>query len=127
MYNNIIKFSLINIMTNVQLIEPGVKQWLNKTLQYYHKIHLQTQSIRFNLTMIVVFVIVFGGILIYKYKGKLTPEQMYQKNIEKQEYIVSKLQQLTVLKQSNDPNRITNLPLLEQYPEMSGMHRKLYT
>jgi hypothetical protein len=114
-------------MTNVQLIEPGVKQWLSKTLQYYHKIHLQTQSIRFNFTMVVVFVIVFGGILIYKYKGKLTPEQMYQKNIEKQEYIVSKLQQLTVLKQSNDPHRITNLPLLEQYPEMSGMHRKLYT
>jgi|AntAceMinimDraft_16_1070373.scaffolds.fasta_scaffold01105_6 hypothetical protein len=113
-------------MTNVQLIEPGVKQWLSKTLQYYHKIHLQTQSIRFNLTMIVVFVIVFGGILIYKYKGKLTPEQSYQKNIEKQEYIVSKLQQLSVLKQTIDPNRITNLPLLEQYPETSGMNRKLY-
>jgi len=39
-------------MPNVQLIEPGVKQWLNKTLQYYHKIHLQTQTV----------VLVFGGI-----------------------------------------------------------------
>jgi len=58
--------------------------------------------------------------------GKLTPEQSYQKNIEKQEYIVSKLQQLSVLKQTIDPNRITNLPLLEQYPETSGMNRKLY-
>lgn len=99
-------------MSNVQLIEPGVKHWLSKTLQYYHRIHIQTQFIRFNLTMIVVFVILFGGILIYKYKGKLTQEQIYQKNIEKQEYIVSKLQQLAVLKQTIDPNRITNLPLL---------------
>uniref|UniRef100_A0A6C0JUU5 Uncharacterized protein n=1 Tax=viral metagenome TaxID=1070528 RepID=A0A6C0JUU5_9ZZZZ len=113
-------------MTNVQLIEPGVKHLLSKTLQYYHKIHLQTQSIRFNLTMIVVFVIVFGGILIYKYKGKLTPEQIYQKHIEKQEYIVSKLEQLAVLKQTIDPNMITNLPLLDQSPETSRMNRKIY-
>lgn len=110
---NIIKFTLINIMTNVQLIEPGVKHFLSKTLQYYHNIHLQTQSLRFNLIMIVVFIIIFGGILMYKYKGKLTPEQIHQKNHEKQEYIVSKLQRLAVLKQTIDPNMITNLPLLD--------------
>ena len=113
-------------MTNVQLIEPGVKQWLNKTLQYYHKMHIQTQTIRFNLTMVVIFVLLFGGILIYKYKGKLTPEQIYQKNIEKQEYIVSKLQQLAILKQTVDPSRITNLPLLEQSSETYRTNRKLY-
>ena len=110
----------------VQLIEPCVKHWLNKHLQSYHKVHIHSQTIVFNFTMVIVFVLIFGGILIYKYKGKLTPEQIYKKNIEKQEYIVSKLQQLALLKETIDPNRITNLPVLDTLFEFPGTNRKKY-
>jgi hypothetical protein len=60
----------------------------------------------------MLFMIVLFSILYYRYKGKLTPGEVTVKNRKKQEYIVSKLQQLSAIKQNK--TMLTDLPLFNE-------------
>ena len=62
--------------------------------------------------MTAVFVLVIGGFLMYRYKGKLTPAEVELKNTKKKEYIISKLHQMAYLRktQGNANGMITALP-----------------
>ena len=94
------------------LIEPGVRYFLNGTLKECKKFKDNYISVIFNISMIILFIVVLGGWLLYRYKGKPTQVEMELKNRKKQEYIISKLQQLAFDKKKNNPNTsmITGLP-----------------
>lgn len=94
------------------LIEPGVRYFLNGTLKECRKFKDNYISVIFNISMIILFIVVLGGWLLYRYKGKPTQVEMELKNRKKQEYIISKLQQLAFDKKKNNPNTsmITGLP-----------------
>ena len=68
--------------------------------------------------MIVVFIVIVGGFLTYKYRGKPTPSELAIKNREKQEYIISKLQQLSDVRSKTNHDMITGLPLWNTQAEM---------
>ena len=93
------------------LIEPGVRYFLNGTLKECRKFKDNYISVLFNISMIILLVVVIGGWLLYRYKGKPTPVELELKERKKQEYIVSKLQQLMVEKKKNqNTTMITGLP-----------------
>ena len=94
------------------LIEPGVRYFLNGTLKECKKFKDNYISVIFNISMIILFIVVLGGWLLYRYKGKPTQAELELKNRKKQEYIISKLQQLAFDKKKNNPNTsmITGLP-----------------
>ena len=94
------------------LIEPGVKYFLNGTLKECRKFKDNYISVIFNISMILLLVALVGGFLMYRYKGKPTPAEIELKNRKKQEYIVSKLQQLAIEKKKNTVNTsmITGVP-----------------
>ena len=94
------------------LIEPGVRYFLNGTLKECKKFKDNYISVIFNISMILLLFIVIGGFLLYRYKGKPTQNEMELKERKKQEYIVSKLQQLAYERKKNTPNTtmITGLP-----------------
>jgi len=94
------------------LIEPGVRYFLNGMLKECRKFKDNYISVIFNISMILLLVAMIGGFLIYRYKGKPTPAEIELKNRQKQEYIVSKLQQLAYEKKKNAVNTslITGLP-----------------
>ena len=48
--------------------------------------------------------------LVYKYKGKLSPVELQSKNIEKQQYILSKIKNLQQAKRIAHQELITGLP-----------------
>jgi len=108
------------------LTEPGVKYFLSGTLKECRKFKDRHISIFFNIGMIILFVFVVGGFMIFKYKGKLTGAEIAQKNRVKQEYIVSKLQQLALYKQNQSESLITNLPTWDNHPETAILQRKIY-
>jgi hypothetical protein len=95
------------------LIEPGVRYFLNGTLKECRKFKDNYISVLFNISMIILLLVVIGGFLLYRYKGKPTLAELELKNRKKQEYIVSKLQQLAIEKKKNTPNTtmITGLPV----------------
>jgi hypothetical protein len=101
------------IMNTTSLIEPGVKYFIGSTLKECRRFKQVHYSLIFNIVMCILFVVVVGGFLVYCYKGKLTPSEIEYKNRQKQEYIVSKLQQLALHKKNQTQSLITDLPSWE--------------
>jgi hypothetical protein len=96
------------ILYNPRLIEPGVKSFISSTLKDCRRLKDNYETIIFNISMFSMFIVVVGGFLLYHYRGKLTPAEIEIKNRKKQEYIVSKLQQMAHLRKNQ--GLITELP-----------------
>jgi hypothetical protein len=92
------------------LTEPGVKYFLSQTLKQCHIVKNNFHNIVINVGLFVSFVLVLGLILLYKYKGKLTPMEKDQKNKEKQQYILSKIKQVQETNKRARQELITGLP-----------------
>jgi hypothetical protein len=104
------------------LIEPGVRYFLGGTLKECRKYKNKYITLIFNLGMILLFIVLFGSILAYRYKGNITPSEMQLKNRKKKEYIISKLQQLSAIKQHK--SMITDIPMWTKNPELEILNRK---
>jgi hypothetical protein len=99
------------------LTEPGVKYFLNQTLKQCHIIKDKYKNFLFNLSLFIGFLLILGFILIYKYKGRLTPREKHEKNREKQQYILSKIKILQDTKRKLHQDLITGLPEWESHHE----------
>lgn len=92
------------------LTEPGVKYFMNEMLKQCHKVKENYQNTILNIGLLVLFIVILGILLIYKYKGKLTPEEMEQKETEKKYYILSKIKNFQDAKVKAQQSLITGLP-----------------
>ena len=104
-------------MNNISpsLIEPGVRYFIGGTLKECYKFKERHINTLFNIGMTFMLIILVATVLVYKYKGRLTPSELALNNRKKQEYIVSKLQQISIhkkLKNYNE-NMITDLPVFD--------------
>jgi len=104
------------------LTEPGVKYFLNQTLKQCHIIKNNFHNTIFNIGLFIAFLIVLGLILLYKYKGRLTPVEIHKKNQEKQQYILSKIKTFQEAKRKAHQELITGLPQWEN--EYDIIHNK---
>jgi hypothetical protein len=95
------------------LTEPGVKYFLHQTLKQCHIVRDKFHNTVFNIGLFLAFLIILGLILLYKYKGKLTPVEIERKNKEKQQYILSKIQNFEQAKRRASQELITGLPAWE--------------
>ncbi len=92
------------------LTEPGVKYFLNETLKQCHVFKEKYNNYLFNIGILVLFFIILGSLLIYKYKGKLTPEEIYENEMNKKKYILSKIKNYQDTKIRAQQELITGLP-----------------
>jgi hypothetical protein len=101
-----------HINSSPSLIEPGVRYFLSGTLKECRKFKDFHASIFFNIYMACILIIIIGGFLLFRYKGKLTPAELEIKNRKKQEYIMSKLSQIAYLRKNQGlpEGMITGLP-----------------
>jgi hypothetical protein len=106
------------------LVEPGVKYFLSATLKECNEYKNKFNNIVFNLFILFIFVFILGIILLYRYKGKPTKVELEIKNRKKQEYIVSKLQQIANIKKNMNDNLITDLPNWSDHPELQLLNNK---
>ena len=72
--------------------------------------------------MFIGFLLILGAILLYKYKGRLTPVEIERKNKEKQQYILSKIKNFQQAKREAHQELITGLPAWEN--EYDIIHSK---
>jgi hypothetical protein len=108
------------------LIEPGVKSFLSYSLKNSRAYKDHYITIGYNIITFLLFAGFIGGILLYKYKGNISPYEKEQKERKKQEYIISKLQQVTHIKNKHNQNIITDLPNWDNHPEADILNRKIY-
>ena len=104
------------------LIEPGVKYFLHNTLKQCHIVRDNFYNFIFNIGLFIAFLLILGFILLYKYKGKLTPVEIQTKNKEKHQYILTKIQNFQQAKRIAHQELITGLPNWESEYEM--LHNK---
>ena len=110
-------------MEEPSLCEPGVKYFIGRSLKESHKFKEKYTNYFYNIGMTALF---FGGVaafLLYRYKGRATPQEIALNNRKKQEYIIGKLQHLSAIKAKNNHNMITNLPSWENNPETEMLKR----
>ena len=96
--------------TKPTLTEPGTKYFLSQTLKQCHVIRDKFHNIIFNVGLLLFFLLVLGSILLYKYKGRLSPVEKQRKNVEQQQYILSKIKNLQEAKKIAHQELITGLP-----------------
>ena len=102
---------------NPTLIEPGTKYFLNQTLRKCKEHKYKFYSLLFNLGLLIAFICIFVGILIYKYKGKPSKEYLQQQKLDCEKYILSKIK----IHKKPEQKLITNLPSFDNNTEI--MHR----
>ena len=93
------------------LIENSTRFYLRNALKESRNIKNKYINIAVNVFLLFLFVIIISGFLIYKYKGKLTPEEKELKDREKKEYLMNMMQRYSIQKQKESQSLITNLPL----------------
>lgn len=92
------------------LTEPGVTYFINETLKQCHSIKEAYQNTVINIWLFVFFLVVLGILLVYKYKGKLTPTEIQEKEMQKKQYILSKIRNFQDAKIRAQQELITGLP-----------------
>lgn len=102
-----------DVVSKPLLTEPGVKSFLSHALKQSHIVREHFHNMIFNIGMFLFFLLILGGILVYKYKGRLTPVEIAQKNKEKKQYILERIKTFQIAKQRAHQNLITGLPMWE--------------
>lgn len=93
------------------LIEPGVKYFLRETLNQCHEFKKKYNNFLFNIILFVAFVLLVGGVLAIKYKGKPNPLEVIRRNQEKEQYLHSKIKILEEENRKKNDELITGLPM----------------
>jgi len=92
------------------LTEPGITYFLNESLKQCHVYRDNYHNTLINLGMLAGFLVLLGGILLYKYKGRLTPIEIENQNKEKQQYILERIKNFNESKKIAHQELISGLP-----------------
>ena len=95
------------IQMNPTLVEPTIKSIMNSQLNNCKKDKFLRNSMILNIFLFFVVTSVISAILFIQYKGKQNVEDRINKDNKKRNYILSKLQVLQKMKES----QFTNIPI----------------
>ena len=118
------------MVEHAELVSPGVKNFISGVLRQCRNTKDKYYTIIFNVSMIAIFSLLFGGFLYYKYKDKPTPQKIEEKKRKEQEYIMKKIgTHIATKKQQESINNlgstlITNLPNWNNHPELPNLTGK---
>lgn len=93
-----------------KLVDYNIKVTLHDSLKKVNEYKIKFYNDMFNIAVCVLF---FGSLalfLFYRYKGKLSEDEILKKENEKRMYVLGKLQQLNNIQTSQNNKLITNLP-----------------
>jgi hypothetical protein len=113
-------------MGAINLIEPGVKYFFNKTLQGCHAVKQKYYNTIYNFIYLGVFVLIVGGVLYIKKRNKPTLEEKEKRKRLHYEYIISKVRNFQDIRAREQPNLQADLAVWQQNPDVQFYNRKIY-
>jgi len=128
--NNTKFFNDIDFSNKPRLVTENVKNFINLQLKKCTEKKFLENSFFYNSLLFFIFILLLSFTLIFKYKGFKNKEDIYKKNLQDKQYIMSKL--IYYNRQNIDNNNrikhnlITDLPDYSNHPEASLLHRKIY-
>ena len=111
-------------MSEPNLINSDAKIFLSHTLKKCHKVKENYYNYVYNIIAFVFLIALFGIILVIKYRGKSSPQEIREKSKKTKEYILSKIKIMQDVKRQNSQDLITNLPKWESGQDI--LNRKIY-
>ena len=99
-------------ITQPLLTEFNTKYFVRHSLKEAREFKDKYITIFVNILLLLIFVLLIGGLLWYKYKGKLTPQEKKSKEQKEKMYLFQKLHQYAYDKQKENQRLITNLPIM---------------
>ena len=97
----------MNVNPNPLLVESTIKSIMNSQLNECKKDKFLRNSMFLNICLFIIFLVVLSVILFIQYKGKQNIEERIIKDNKKRNFILSKLQVLQKMKES----QFTNIPI----------------
>ena len=98
--------------TKPSLTEFTTKYYIRHSLKEVRLLKDKYMTIGINILLLIFFIALIGGLLYYKYKGKLTDQEKAAKERQKKMYLFQKLHQISYEKNKEKQNLITDLPLI---------------
>ena len=95
-------------MSKPELVEPGMKYFMNMALINSRKIKFNYYNFWINLICFILFTLGITIWLMNRYRGKLSPLEKQEKLRKQKFYILSKIKQYEAIHKHD--NIITNLP-----------------
>lgn len=99
-------------ITKPSLTEFNTQYFVKHSLKEARDFKNKYITIFVNIALLLLFILLFGGLLLYKYKGKLTPQEQKSKAEKEKAYLFQKLNQYAYDKQKENQQLITNLPIM---------------
>jgi len=93
------------------LVETRAKVFLKGALKHSHEIRHRYTNHVYNIGLAILLVVVFGGLLLLKYKGKLTPAEKEIKKRKEYEHVLVQLKKLEDSRLKDSHTMLTDLPL----------------
>jgi len=100
------------------LTEPGMYMYLNESLKTCRTKKNIFYTKFFNVGLFLIFASLLGGLLYYKYKGKMSPEEKEKRKKEQENYIVERIRKI-----KKDKERAQNI-LITNLPEITPLNKK---
>ena len=118
-----------NFNNSPNLIEPGMKTILKKSLTNFHKFRNDNYNFYFNIITLMLVITLISIFLYTRYRGNINDEEIKEKNRLKKEYILSKLMLYSDMetKRRTSKGLITDLPVWEGHPEKKNLDIKNIT
>jgi len=107
-----------------RLIEPGVKYFLNSSLEQCKQIKAKYNNFFYNLGMFLLFVIIIGTFLYMKYRNKNNKKMQEEQRHIQQQYIMNKLRFMQDYNKQQSKNIFTDLPVHQQNIEQHYFNRQ---
>ena len=99
--------------TSPTLTEPGVYFFLKETLKQCREKKYKIYNKIFNILLFLSFIGILGGLLYYKYTGKLTPAEKKAREQKKEKFIFEKIKSIRDKVKKDHNLIITDLPKIE--------------
>lgn len=98
--------------TKPLLTENTTKFFIHNSLKEVRLFKNKYITLIVNFLLFIGFLGIISLLLYYKYKGKLTPEEIRVKENLKKQYLFEKLHKISYEKRKEHQNLITDLPII---------------
>lgn len=96
-----------------RLIESNARTYILNTLEHCRGNRVRLYYIIFNVSVLIMFVSVFGIVLYYCQKKQLTCDEKNAKILKDQQYVLSKIRDFEI-QNANGHMSLTKLPVLHK-------------
>jgi len=92
------------------LVEGGFKYFINESLRHCKKIRQEYINNIFNISLFLFLIIGIILLLYFSYKGKLSEEELKERERKKEQYILTRIKNYQDDKRRNSQKLISGLP-----------------